>query len=265
MRSTPSRSPYRSSYSSLTSSSLARSRTLAAASPAPAEPEPAADADCAADGALETIAPSPAVAPPAAVLVSNLPAANCNGLYVLVEDPASESPRFQNGEGQHLYRVKEFERRALSSKWVISSTYSPGGSSLGRRAVLAWEDGETPPMGERKWLIIADSTVLRSSADESTLLAPVTLTAIPESSVAALTSMEGAAQRARSQQREVEAELEAVKRELKAKVTDASKSDAEGARLDEKAQRAQGDLERNNARFEGLLQDKVSNNTHDTP
>ena len=49
-----------------------------------------------------------------------------------------------------------------------------------------------------------------------------------------------------------------MKRELKAKATDASKSDADGARLEEKATRAQADLERNNARFEGLLQDKVA-------
>ena len=53
--------------------------------------------------------------------------------------------RDTNGDGQHLYRVKEFERRALAPKWVISSTFSPGGSSLGRRAVIAWQDGQLPP------------------------------------------------------------------------------------------------------------------------
>lgn len=275
MRSTPSRanpSPYKAVRYSPRTSLVSRSRTSAFTTAAQPE-EPAAtdaagaapDAPAAPDAAAAssvgatptaTAAGSP---PPAAVLVSNLPAAACNGLYVL-EGPAdaSESPHFANGEGQHLYTVKDFEHRAVVRKWVISSSYSPGGSSIGRRAVVTWADGELPPMGEQKWLIIADSSVSRSAADESKLLAPVTLTAIPASSVAALNSLEGAAQRARSQQREAEVELAAVKRELQAKEADAAKAEAERVRLDEKAQRNQADMERMNARFEGLIQDKVA-------
>eukprot|EP01043_Picozoa_sp_COSAG02_P057310 COSAG02_NODE_6934_length_3281_cov_1.183532_2_plen_526_part_00 len=193
------------------------------------------------------------------MLVSNLPAASCNGLYVLsTEADSCEIPHFTNGEGQHLYCIKEFEHRALVRKWVISSNYSPGGSSIGRRAVITWADGELPPMNEQKWLIIADSTVTRAAADESTLVAPVTLTAIPESSVAALTSLESAAQRARSQQRDAEVELATLKRELQTKEAATAKAEGERTRLEEKAQRTQSDMDRMNARFEGLLQDKVA-------
>ena len=97
-----------------------------------------------------------------------------------------------------------------------------------------------------------------AAADESTLVAPVTLTAIPQSSVAALTSLESAAQRARSQKRDAEVELTALKRQLQAKEADAAKAEAERTRLEEKAQRTQSDMERMNARFEGLIQDKVA-------
>ena len=232
----------------------------AAAAPAAAAAQPAIDAPSRAE-AVEAEAPQEAAAAaPAAVLVSNLPAAACNGLYVLAEEQPADSPHYTNGDGQHLYRVKEFERRALAPKWVISSTFSPGGSSLGRRAVIAWQDGQLPPLGQQTWGIVADAPALlrAGAADESMLSAPVTLTAIPESSVAALTSLEGAAQRARAQQRDSEAELDAVKRQLTAKVADAQAAEGESSRLEEKLQRVQGEMERMTSRFEGLLQEKVA-------
>lgn len=255
MRSTHGRaapSPYKTVRYPPSSSLASRNRPSAFTPKQVTEEPPTADEPAAA-------AVASASSPPAAVLLSNLPAAACNGLYVLVdEDDACESPRYTNGEGQHLYCVKEFEHRALVRKWVISSNYSPGGSSIGRRAVVSWADGDCPPMGDQKWLIITDSTVTRAAADESTLVAPVTLTAIPQSSVAALTSLESAAQRARSQKRDAEVELTALKRQLQAKEADAAKAEAERTRLEEKAQRTQSDMERMNARFEGLIQDKVA-------
>ena len=258
MRSTHGRgapSPYKTVRYSPSSSLASRNRPSAFSTKLVTEEPPTADA-AVAPAAAAVASPS---SPPAAVLVSNVPAAACNGLYVLIDEvDACESPHYANSEGQHLYCVKDFEHRALVRKWVISSNYSPKGSSIGRRAVITWADGEYPPVGDQKWLIITDGTVTRAAADESTLVAPVTLTAIPQSSVAALTSLESAALRARSQKRDVEVELTALKRQLQTKEADAAKAEAERTRLEEKAQRAQSDMERMNARFEGLIQDKVA-------